>query len=240
MTLFTLCYLKANKKVSAAEELTGEMRRLALKCKSLEAKLVDSIPKKTHNETVAKMQSAIDASLAELARTKQDLEQTESLGGRLNALTSHTTELVERISSQGELIKSLESRISEGTVPIEVHNQSLSRIHKLEDEVNTKVRKEELDLALEKNAELERQILGMVRKEEYENALARVSELESLVANYVPKSDVEELTEKIMSITKMVSPPVEESISEISEIDKPAVMETGFEKITETSPQQLN
>ena len=237
MTLSTLCYLKANKIVSAAEELTGEMRRLALKCKSLEAKLVDSIPKKTHNETVSKMQSAIDASLADLARTKQDLEQTESLGGRLNALTSHTTELMERISSQGELIKSLESKIAEGTVPIEVYNQSLSRIHQLEDEVSSRVRKEELDLALEKNAEFERQILGMVRKEEYESALARVSELESLVANYVPKSDVEELTEQIMSITKMVSPPIQESTPELGELEKPSVADTSFASVAETSPQ---
>lgn len=223
--------------MSAAEELTGEMRRLAIKCKTLEARLVDSVPKKTHNDTIVKMQTAIDSTLNELARTKSDLERTESLGGRLNALTTHTTELVERISGQGELIKSLEARISEGTVPIEVYNQSISRIKQLESEAGLMVKKEELDRALERNAELEKEISGMVRKDEYENALARVAELESVVTNYVPKSDVEELTEKIMSITKMVSPPVQESGSDIVENPKQNMPEIAFADIAEPSPQ---
>ena len=226
--------------MSAAEELTGEMRRLAIKCKTLEARLVDSVPKKTHNDAIAKMQSAIDAALVDLARTRQDLERTESLGGRLNALTTHTTELVERISGQGELIKSLEAKISEGTVPIEVYNQSLSRIQQLENEVKTMVKRDDLDLALKKNAELEIELSGMVRKEEYESALARVAELETVVSNYVPKSDVEELTEKIMSITKMISPSIEEQTTElpIEPDSKPSIAEVSLPDIVEANPQQ--
>src|SRR5579872_7235930 len=93
--------------MSSAEQMTSEMKRLILKCRSLESKLEQSVPKKAYQDAVQKMQAAIDALSADLARTRDELHQTESLGGRINSLSAQLSLLSSHIASQEELVKNL-------------------------------------------------------------------------------------------------------------------------------------
>ncbi|MDG6997228.1 MAG: hypothetical protein JRN52_15025 [Nitrososphaerota archaeon] len=219
------------------EEITGEMRRLALRCKALEAKLADSVPKKTYNDAVAKLQSVIDSGAAELQRTKEALEKTETLGGRLNTLTNQITLLAEASSSQQTAIKSLETKFGESTVPEEIYNQTVAECRKLEEEIKLMIPRSEFDTLLQKNVELEQRIATMVPEEEHRKSVERISELESVMANLVPRADLEELTDQVKSIASSVTivpqelPPIET----IAEASMPEVASSNSESI-ETAP----
>ena len=219
------------------EEITGEMRRLALRCKALEAKLADSVPKKTYNDAVAKLQSVIDSGTAELQRTKEALEKTETLGGRLNTLTNQITLLAEVSNSQQAVIKSLETKFSESTVPEEIYNQRVAVCNKLEEQIKSMIPRSEFDALLQKNAELEQRIAFMVPEEEHRKSVERISELEGIMANLVPKKDLEELTDQVKSIASSVTTVPQElpPIETIAEASMPEVGSSNTESI-ETTP----
>ena len=202
------------------EEITGEMRRLALRCKALEAKLADSVPKKTYNDAVSKMQLAIDSGVAELQRTKEALEKTETLGGRLNTLTNQITLLVETIASQEAQIKTLEEKVAASTVPQEVYDQSIANCQRLEDEIKSMVPRQDFEALFQKNAELEQRISTMVAGEEHMRAVEKIAELEGVITNLVPRKDLEELSDQVKSIASTVPVVVQE---EIMPIETPAV-----------------
>jgi chromosome segregation ATPase len=199
--------------MSTVEEMTSEMRRLVLRCRTLEARLADSVPKKNYNEAIAKLQGVLDSCQAELDKTKQDLERTETLGGRMNSLSSKFTSLTETIASQESALKSLQERMSESTVPIEIYKKSEDRIRELETEIQSMVKRAEYDSLFQKNSALEEQLSKMTPKEDYEKAIAKLSELEGIVANLVPKKDLDDLTETIISIAKSVPATEHESIA---------------------------
>jgi DNA repair exonuclease SbcCD ATPase subunit len=216
--------------MSTVEEMTSEMRRLVLRCRTLEARLADSVPKKNYNEGIAKLQAVVDSCQAELERTKQDLERTETLGGRMNAMSSKFTSLTEVVASQEAALKSLQESMSQTTVPIEIYKQSEANIHDLETEIQNMVKREEYDSLLRKNSALEEQLSKMTLKEDYEKALVRISELEAVVTNLVPKKDLDDLTETIMSITRSV--PVTEpetTPSPVPQVDSGAIPLEAFQ-----------
>ena len=78
----------------------SEVRRLVLTCKSMEAQLQQSIPKKAHQEVVTKMQNTIDDLVAELERTKEDLEKTTHLEEKIKGLSEQITSQTEAITGQ--------------------------------------------------------------------------------------------------------------------------------------------
>lgn len=204
--------------MSRADEITSEVRRLVMTCKQLEAQLQQSIPKKQHEEEMAKMQAQVDDLSAKLAATSEELQRTVSLGERLNALESQVSAQMGSITFLGEAIKALSEKLSESTVPQQLYSQAMARIQDLEAQLSSMVTKAQYDdLRMElansvprsKYEELERAMQQMVPREEHEAAMARIAELESSLANSVPRSTFEELRERIASIMKEVPSAVE-------------------------------
>ena len=159
-------------------------------CRSLEAQLQQSVPKKTHQEMVTKMQAAIDNLSADLGRTKKSLEETETLGGRLNALTSQISTQNETISSQNKIIESFSTKMVETTVPVKMYSEATSRAQELEQRMKGMVEKSDYAALQAKCAELESQMSSAVPRTQY-------AALEIEIANSVPKSKFEELESRL-------------------------------------------
>ena len=172
--------------MSRAEEITSEVRKLVLTCRSLEAQLQQSVPKKTYQETVATMQANIDSLNAELSRTKSDLENTTSLGQRISSLESHISTQNEAVCQQGKVIESLSARLAENTIPMSIHTQAVSKVQELESRISSMVDVTEYSSLQKRCAELEAQIATSVPKTQY-------AALEIELANSVPIQKYEEL-----------------------------------------------
>ncbi|MHB1908521.1 MAG: hypothetical protein ACYCQJ_06575 [Nitrososphaerales archaeon] len=212
--------------MSRAEEITSEVRKLVLTCRSLEAQLQQSMPKKTHQEIVAKMQASIDAVTAELGRTRTELETTTTIGQRISTLEAQISSQSETISSQSRTIESLSSKLSEATVPFPMYTEALSKLQEAQASIATMVNKSDYAAAQVRCAELEEQIRGMVPR-------AQCAVLEIELANSVPIAKYEELRQ---SLERMV--PKEElaqAESRIAELEKAlsnTVPRQDFEELT--------
>jgi uncharacterized coiled-coil protein SlyX len=177
----------------------------------MEAQLQQSIPKKAHQEVVAKMQATIDGLAADLERTKQDLQKTTHLEERISGLS-------EQIASQTETITS------------QWQSKDAKRIQELEEKIASMVDKTEYSGLLNKYEELksstvpkedyitlQNQFSNFVPRQSFEEmqksfaqttvpreqlitAEKRVQELETRIANSIPLSDHEELVTKITSL----------------------------------------
>jgi hypothetical protein len=184
-----------NKLSSRTEQITSEVRRLVLTARSLQAQLDQSIPKKTHEEVIARMQGTIDGMAAELRRTKSQLEETQSIGQGLGLL-------VKQVASQGETINQAVAKIAEVTVPNPVYQTALTRISDLEQVLNRK------------DQDMQNLRETTVPKEQYIRAESRISELENILANSMPKTEFETLSEQIDNLTKaapVISPGMDEA-----------------------------
>jgi DNA repair exonuclease SbcCD ATPase subunit len=212
-----------------AEQITSEVKRLVLKCRKLEADLAQSVPKRTLDETVAKMQQKIDSLNAELKRANSDLDKATTVNERMDAFGKQLDKQGEDISTQGDFIKSMATKI-ETMVPSEVYEQTTSKVHELEEAFETQSKQYASERAdfeeriahmvpqdrfLSVQAELEnsvpksfyeeeiQKIRGeTVSKEQYGVLQSRVTELESQLAESVPKTEFDELSQTIVSLTK--------------------------------------
>jgi hypothetical protein len=168
---------------SRTEQITSEVRRLVLTARSLQAQLDQSIPKKTHEEVIARMQGTIDGMAAELRRTKNQLDETQSIGQGLSIL-------VKQVAAQGETVREAAMKISEVTVPNHVYQNATTRISDLEQVLNRK------------DQEMQSLRDQSVSKDQYIRAETRISELENVLANSMPKTEFETLTQQIDTLTK--------------------------------------
>lgn len=189
--------------LSRAEEITSEVRKLVMACRTMEAQLQQSISKKAHQEAIAKMQATIDGLNAEIEKTKAELQNTQSVGDRVNSLSAHVSSQVETINSlsstitaQREIIESLSSTISKNTeslaeklsretVPVLLYNETLSRIGEMEERIRFMVERADYVAVQKRCDELTEKLSTMVPTTEY---LA----LQSQFSNYVPKEQFEE------------------------------------------------
>jgi hypothetical protein len=151
--------------------------------RSLQAQLDQSIPKKTHEEVIARMQGTIDGMAAELRRTKSQLEETQTVGQGLALLSKQVT-------ASGDTIKEATVKLSEVTVPNQVFQQAMAKISELEQVIN---RKEQEIRSINEST---------VHKDQYIRAESRISELENILANSMPKTEFEDLSQQIDSLTK--------------------------------------
>jgi hypothetical protein len=169
--------------------------------RSLQAQLDQSIPKKTHEEVIARMQATIDGMAAELRRTKSQLEETQTLGQGLALLSK-------QVAASSDTVKEATVKLSEVTVPNQVFQQAMAKISELEQVVS---RKEMEIKAINENT---------VAKEHYMRAENRISELENILANSMPKTEFEDLSQQIDSLTKAApviqSTGVDEQFSQVT------------------------
>jgi len=165
------------------------MRRLILKCRSLEAKLEQSVPKKAYQDALAKLQGNIDRLTEDLGRTRDELGKTESLGGRLNNLSTVVLTLSSQISSQNETIKGLTEKYQ---VPQDLHNKALNKIKDLE--ANISKRAVEAEAFRARIAELEAKVEDSVPREKYSRLMDQISGLVSLTGDFtsLPQTQLEQ------------------------------------------------
>jgi len=149
----------------------------------LQAQLDQSIPKKTHEEIVSRMQATIDGMAAELRRSKSQLEETRSIGEGLALLGK-------QVNSQGEMMKEVATKMSEITVPFQVYQQAANKIGELEQVVS------------KKDQEIQTIRDTTVSKEQYNRVEAKIVELESILSNSMPKAEFEDLSQQIDSLAK--------------------------------------
>lgn len=169
--------------------------------RSLQAQLDQSIPKKTHEEVVARMQGTIDGMAAELRRTKVQLEETQTIGQGLALLSK-------QVAASSDTVKEATLKLSEVMVPNQVFQQAMAKISELEQVIS---RKEVEIRAINEQT---------VHKDQYMRAEARISELESILAVSMPKTEFEDLSQQIDSLTKAApviqSPTMEDPVPQMS------------------------
>jgi hypothetical protein len=151
--------------------------------RSLQAQLDQSIPKKTHEEVIARMQATLDGMAAELRRTKSQLEETQTIGQGLALLGK-------QVATSGETIQQATVKLSEVTVPNQVFQQAMAKISELEQVVS---RKDQEIRAINDST---------VSKDQYIRAESRISELENVLSNSMPKTEFEDLSQQIDTLTK--------------------------------------
>ncbi len=228
--------------MSRVENQNNDAKKLALRCKTLEVQLRQSIPKKEHHEVVYKLEREIDSLEKEISRAKADLQKTIALNKQLGAIGEQITAQNKTMGAQGKIVDSLVAKISQGTVPSSIHLQSLYKNRELEEQIRGMVSKAEYTSLERRSEELSRQMNAMVpaaehsstkqRLEELESALssmvpreqlnsseARAKELEARLAEHVPQSVYDELVSKVVSLAEEVtggalSPEGPESLSQ--------------------------
>ncbi len=198
--------------MTRSEEITSEVRRLVLTCRSMEAQLQQSMPKKTHQEVVAKMQTQIDELTGELENARSDLARSVHLEEGIKSLSQQIASETQTITSQFQSndtrrIQELEAKIS-GMVDRTEFETLQARYEQLK---NSTVPKDDYTA-------LQSQFTNFVPKQTFEDmqrtfrettvpreqlaaAEGRLQELEQRLANSVPRSDHEEL---LTTITSMI------------------------------------
>jgi ribosomal protein S16 len=172
--------------VSQVEVITGEVRRLVLRCRTLEAQLQQSVPKKTHEETVSKMQEKIDGLSTDLNAAKEELQRTAVISTKLESIESKIASQNEIFGTYGPKIDQISSKVADN-ITKEAYSQALSKNADLEERVRSMVERAAYDSLQAKVNELNTQISSMVPETKY-NALEA-----ELAQNFVPKSRYQEL-----------------------------------------------
>jgi len=174
--------------------------------RSLQAQLDQSIPKKTHEEVIARMQATIDGMGAELRRTKSQLEETQSIGQGLALLSR-------QVAASGDTIKEATVKLSEVTVPNQVFQQAMVKLSELEQVIS---RKEQEIRSINEQT---------VPKEQYLRAEARISELENILSNSMPKTEFEDLSQQIDTLTKAAPVIQSTGVEEFSQVTAPQTVQ---------------
>lgn len=215
--------------LSRAEEITSEVRRLVLTCRAMEAQLQQSIPKKTHEEVVSKMQATIDELDGELTRIRGELQNTKGITETINALGAQIVAQKEMLELQGQnltnqgqvieaqnkTIESLTTRLSEQTIPVAMYNEALSRANAAEDKASQCVPKADYESLQTKVSELTESLNSMVPRSELDSLRTDVSQnyvpkgifdqVQTALSNSVPKEELQASQSKIQEIESKFS-----------------------------------
>lgn len=244
------------------------MRKLVLTCRSMQAQLEQSIPKKTHQEIVAKMQATIDGLSADLERTKQELSKTTTIGEHLNSLSAKVSEQEERIANQTKIIEAFSQRFAESTVPASMYSEVVAKNKELTEKISCMVSREDYIALQNRFNELESKMASMVPKVEFESLQAKIATmvpksdydersaalsslqeqyraletraaaLEAKLADSVPRSDFDELTARIAQLTMEATRFATELASVPSSVESPVATITQSNEVVNSSPAQ--
>ena len=100
-----------------SEVSLSEYRKLALRYKTLEAQLRQTIPKKEHHETVTKLERQVDGLEKELDRAKADLQKYNSFGKQIGGISDSIVSQGKATMALNRAIESLSFKMSQGSVP---------------------------------------------------------------------------------------------------------------------------
>jgi uncharacterized coiled-coil protein SlyX len=166
----------------------------------MEAQLQQSIPKKTHQEVVSKMQAIIDGLNAEVERIKGEFQKTTSLNENIANLGSQITSQSEIITSLGQTIggqsqiiesqkvatEALNSKLTQSTVPVLLYDQTLSKLEELQGRIACMVDKLDYVSVQKRCDELSESLKTMIPREDFLN-------LQNQFVNFVPRESFEAL-----------------------------------------------
>jgi polyhydroxyalkanoate synthesis regulator phasin len=172
-----------------SEVSLSEYRKLALRYKTLEAQLRQTIPKKEHNETVTKLERQVDGLEKELDRSKADLQKYNSFGKQIGSISDSMVTQGKATAALNRSIESLAFRMSQGSVPASVHAQALARVRDLEEQNKGLISKAEYDSLNKRCEDLRRQTETMVSGGEYTLLKQRTDELAKQISVMVPGSE---------------------------------------------------
>ncbi len=184
------------------------------------------------------MQETIDGLNAEVERIRADFQKAINLNEAIFRVESHVASQNDATNTLGQAIagsiEDLNSKISQGTVPLSVYKETLSKVEQLQ---QSTVGKADYVALQKKYDELAESMKSMVPRDDYFNlqgqfanyipkesfdmlqktlsqyvpreqliaAETRLHELEARMENYVPRSEYDELTAKIALLTKEAS-----------------------------------
>lgn len=203
------------------ESAANDVKALATRCKALEAQLRQSVPKRDHNEIVSKLEREISSLEKDLGRSKAENQKTvatnkmitdvesqisslmRATGGlakTLDSLDATATTTRKAIAEQARAIDGIGGRISQGTVPSTIYQESLAKIEAL----------------TSKSEGLARQVSGMISASEYLSQKRRLEEANRKISEMVPASDLEEANKRIAAMVPASD--LEEANRRISEM----------------------
>lgn len=213
----------------------AEYRKLALRYKTLEAQLRQTVPKKEHHEAVTKLERQVDGLEKELDRAKADLQKYNSFGKQISGISDSVVSQGKATVGLNRAIESLSFRISQGSVPASVHAQALARVRDLEEQNNGLVSRAEYDslnkrcedlrrqvdtmvpggeyaLLKQRTEDLTRQIGVMVQGSEYSALKQRYEDLENAMASMVPRAQLESSEARVKELEARLAEQVPQAV----------------------------
>lgn len=222
------------------ETSTSDAKKLALRCKTLEMQLRQSIPKKDHHEITSKLEKQIDELERDLDRAKEENRKTIALNKQIAGVEEQISSLIKGAnfmtktlasiedetttrgkaqSSQWKILDALAAKVTQGTVPASVHLQSLtrardfeSRCEELSRQLGTMVPSSEYSSLKERFDEATRQLSTMVAASDYSALKQRVEELEGAIASMVPREQLASSEARVKELEARLAEHVPQSI----------------------------
>jgi hypothetical protein len=205
---------------------TSDAKKLALRIKTLEMELRQSISKKEHHEITSKLEKQIDSLETELDRAREDNQKTIPLnkqisgveqlissltkvtngqGKTLDSLEEQASARGKALAAQGKAIDAIASKLAQGTVPSQVYLNSLSKIRELEEEKRGMVRRFDYNSLEAKCEDLSRQMGNMVPAADYASLKEKFDDATRQIGNMVPASDFAALKLKAEELEGTIS-----------------------------------
>jgi hypothetical protein len=243
--------------MSKAEGTGDDAKKLAQRCKALEAQLRQTITKKEHHEIVLEFEdkmTAMEKTISnqgkklteqekEIAQTKTELQRSIALNKQIGEVGGQVAVLSRTNDAQGKALDSLVAKLAQGTVPTSVHHQSLSKINDLEERIGDMVSRSEYAALQRRYDEASRQVSSMVPASEYEALKERIQELEDAASTMVPREQLDSSEAAVKDLQARLAEHVPQSTYDdlVSKVVQLAEEVTGgqpFAEEAEPTPQQ--
>ena len=200
--------------MSKVENEANDAKRLALKVKTLEMALRQSVPKKEHHDVVSGLEKKIDSLEGDLDRAREENQKTIAINKQIAGVEALIASLTKIANSQGKQLDSIDEaasargkalvaqgrlidKLAQGTVPAQVHLQALSKIRDLEEDKRGMVRRFDYNSVEARCEELSRQLAATVPAADYAALKERFDEATRQIAGMVPESDYTTMRQKV-------------------------------------------
>jgi hypothetical protein len=204
----------------------GDAKKLALRCKTLEVQLRQSVSKKDHHEVTSKLEHQIDILERDLDRARSENQKTIAVTKQiaeledlissimkaanaqtktLDSVDEETTASAKALNSQGKMIETIAAKIAQGTVPSQVHLHSLSKIRELEEEKRGMVRRFEYNSLDQRCQELTKQLGTMIPASEFAALKEKFDDATRQIASMIPASDYSALQQRVGELEGAIS-----------------------------------
>src|SRR5579863_5518363 len=144
--------------MSKVETQVEDAKKLALRCKTLEMQLRQSVSKKEHHEITSKLEKQVDSLERDLERARAENQKTIAINKQISGVEGLIESLIKTANAQTKTLDFIEEeastrgkaqtaqgkildKLAAGTVPSNVYLQALSKIRDLEEDKRGMVRR---------------------------------------------------------------------------------------------------